>query len=418
MNQVKVLLINKFHYRKGGSETYYFTLADALRACGHQVIFFSMQDEEHNLPCDQAAYFAPHVSVDGGVKAKVGMVLHMTYSRKAYACLRALLEQEKPDLAVLNLIHKHLTLSVIDAIRDYDPAMPIFWTMHDLIAACPAYTMLNGRGEICQKCLDGDFRHCVQERCARGSLPMSLLARHEAETIRRRGFYHKVDLFLCPSRFYQDILTRAGFTSAPIVTLRNPLPLDTLYERNEEDDGYVLYFGRLIREKGVGTLIQAARQTGRPVVICGTGPDEAEYRRQAEGLDQVVFKGFRSGRALTDFIRRSRCVALPSQWYENGPYSAMEAMALGKPLVVSDNGGLPELAQDGVNGFVYPAAQGAEGLAGALEKLFCLDKTAYGAMCRASMTLAQSMFDPYRYVEQLMKYAAACRSGRQEQIEV
>ena len=75
---MKVLLINKVHYRKGGSETYYFTLADALRACGHQVIFFSMQDEAHNLPCDQAPWFAPHVAVDGGVKAKVDMVLHMT----------------------------------------------------------------------------------------------------------------------------------------------------------------------------------------------------------------------------------------------------------------------------------------------------------------------------------------------------
>lgn len=415
---MKVLLVNKFHYRKGGSETYYFTLADALRACGHQVIFFSMQDEAHNLPCDQAPWFAPHVSVDGGVKAKVNMVLHMTYSKKAYACLRALLERERPDLAVLNLVHKHLTLSVIDAIRDYDPVMPVFWTMHDLIAACPAYTMLNGKGEICSKCLDGDFRHCVEERCARGSLLMSLLARREAETIRKKGWYQKVDLFLCPSEFYRDILTRAGFTSAPIVTLRNPLPLDHPYECNDEDDGYVLYFGRLIREKGVDTLIQAARQTGRPVVICGTGPDEENYRRQAEGLDQVVFKGFQSGQALTDLIRRSRCVALPSEWYENGPYSAMEAMALGKPLVVSDNGGLPELAEDGVNGFVYPADQGADGLSAVLEKLFTLDRQEYRAMCMASMERARAMFDPYRYVEQLMAYAAACRSGEKKRTEV
>lgn len=41
---MKILLVNKFHWRKGGSETYYFALADGLRALGHEVAFFSMED--------------------------------------------------------------------------------------------------------------------------------------------------------------------------------------------------------------------------------------------------------------------------------------------------------------------------------------------------------------------------------------
>ena len=50
---MKILLVNKFHYRKGGSETYYFALAEALRRAGHQVIFFAMESKK-NLPCEQA----------------------------------------------------------------------------------------------------------------------------------------------------------------------------------------------------------------------------------------------------------------------------------------------------------------------------------------------------------------------------
>ena len=49
---MKVLLVNKFHYKKGGSETYYFTLAEALKSQGHEVVFFAMQDAEKNIPCE------------------------------------------------------------------------------------------------------------------------------------------------------------------------------------------------------------------------------------------------------------------------------------------------------------------------------------------------------------------------------
>ena len=53
---MKVCLVNKFHYQKGGSETYYFTLAEALKAHQHEVVFFSMKDEK-NIPCEQEKYF-------------------------------------------------------------------------------------------------------------------------------------------------------------------------------------------------------------------------------------------------------------------------------------------------------------------------------------------------------------------------
>ena len=407
---MKVLLVNKFHYRKGGSETYYFTLAATLEAMGHQAVFFSMEDE-HNLPCPQAPFFVSHVSTEGGLKNKLDLVRRMKYSKEAYVKLSALLRKERPHLVILNLVHKHLTLSVIDAIRHYDPHLPIFWTMHDLIAVCPAYTMLDGGGRVCRACLDGNFRHCVEKKCIRGSALMSVLSAREAKWIRQKGWYHQVDRFLCPSDFYRDLLAGAGFTHSPIVTLRNPLPLDIPYECNDRDGGYVLYFGRLIREKGVATLIRAAQKTGLPLVICGTGPDEEAYLRLARKGGNIVLKGFQAGEALRDMVRRSRCVALPSEWYENGPYSAMEAMALGKPLVVSDMGGLPELVAPGENGYIYPAAEGAEALAAALEQVFALEPAAYSAMCRASLARARAMFDPRHYVEQLMEYYNAC-TGR------
>lgn len=405
---MKVLLVNKFHYRKGGSETYYFTLAEALQKRGHEVVFFAMQDKKNNLPCEQEKYFVSNASVSGGIRSKLNMVLHLTYSKEAYQNMKRLLLDEKPDLVILNLVHKQITLSILDAIREYDPKLPVFWTMHDLIAVCPAYSMCDGRGNICEKCLQGSFRPCVENRCIKGSLPMSILSKYEAEFIRRKKWYDQVDLYICPSEFYRKKLTEGKFTTRPIVTLRNPLPLGTEYARSGEDEGYVLYFGRLSPEKGVGTLIEAAKLCGCRLVILGTGPLEAKLKEQAQGCANIEFKGFQTGKALMDFVKKSRCVVLPSEWYENGPYSAMEAMALGKPLIVSDNGGLPELVENGVNGYVYPAAQGAQALAACIQDMINLSPEAYHAMAQASLEKARDMFDAENYVDEIERYYRSC----------
>ena len=398
---MKILLVNKFHYLKGGSERYYFTIAEALRAKGHEVVFFAMQDKK-NIPCEQAKYFVSNASVNGSLKSKLNMILHIAYSKEAYNKMKELLNAEKPDLVIFNLIHKQITLSIIDAIKEYNPKLPIFWTMHDLITICPSYTMLDGKGNICEACMDGNFAHCVKKKCIKGSKLMSILAKYEADYIRKKDWYNKVDLYICPSEFYRDKLTKACFSKSPIVAWRNPLPLSTNYSLNDSDEGYALYFGRLSKEKGVKTLIEQSVKANVKLYILGTGPLENELKEYAKSFLNVEFKGFQQGQALTDFIIKSRCVVLPSEWYENGPYSAMEAMALGKPLIVSNNGGLPELVEDGVNGYIYTDKTQ---LSAKLRDIFALSKDEYSAMCEQSLNRAKRLFNANYYIEKLiMKY--------------
>ncbi len=401
---MKVLLVNKFHYKKGGSETYYFTLADALKAKGHEVIYFAMSDVDRNIQCEQEKYFVSNSSINGGIKSKLNMIMHIAYSKEAYVKMKELLVDEKPDLVILNLVHKQITLSIIDAIKEYDERLPIFWTMHDLIAVCPSYTMLDGDGNICEKCLDGNYKHCIKNKCIKGSALMSCLSVYEAEYIRMKKWYDKVDLFICPSEFYKRKLEESGFTNRKIIKLRNPLPISTKYEYNEKDDGYILYFGRLSKEKGVKTLIDAVKNTEYKLFILGTGPIEQELKEYAKDYSNIEFKGFQTGNALEEFVKNCRCVVLPSEWYENGPYSAMEAMAAGKPLIVSDNGGLPELVENGKNGFVYSAKEGYNGLLKSIEKIYTLSNEQYFDMIKYATKKASDSFDPQKYVSVIEKY--------------
>lgn len=398
---MKILLVNKFHYMKGGSERYYFTLAEAFKARGDEVIFFAMQDEK-NISCEQEKYFVSNASVKGGIKSKLNMVLHIAYSKEAYKKMTELLKAEKPDLVILNLVHKQITCSVIDAIKNYNKDLPIFWTMHDLICACPSYTMLDGDGNICEACMDGNFKHCVEKRCIKGSKLMSYLSKYEAETIRKKGWYDKVDLYICPSEFYRKKLTEAKFTKSEIICMRNPLPLDTKYEVCDKDEGYILYFGRLSKEKGVKTLITAAKDLTAKLYILGTGPIEEELKAYVKDnkILNVEFKGFQQGEALTNYIKNARVVVLPSEWYENGPYSAMEAMALGKPLIVSNKGGLPELVEQGVNGYIY---SDEKELKEYLKKILALPQTEYSAMSKSATEKAKATFNSTKYVDELIK---------------
>ena len=183
--------------------------------------------------------------------------------------------------------------------------------------------------------------------------------------------------------------------------MRNPLSLDTKYELNDHDDGYILYFGRLSKEKGVKTLIDSMKDINYKLIILGTGPIEEELHEYVKNnnISNVEFKGFQQGEALTNYIRNARCVVLPSEWYENGPYSAMETMALGKPLIVSNLGGLPELVEDTKNGYIYKTR---DELKDKIRSMINLSKEEYSSMCNESLNKAKEYFDAKKYVSELL----------------
>lgn len=402
---MKVLLVNKFHYMKGGSERYYFTLAEAFKNAGHEVVFFSMKDKR-NIPCEQEEYFVSNASTAGGIKSKINMFFHIAYSKEAYRKMTLLLKEENPDLVILNLVHKQITCSVINAIKDYNLDIKIVWTMHDLICACPAYTMLDGNGNICEKCLDGNFKHCFQNKCSHGSKLMSYLSTYEADQIRKHGWYNKVDLFICPSNFYKEKLEQSHFTKAKIVHIPNPLSEKTIFEISKHVEDYILYFGRLSKEKGIATLIRAMKNIDHQLIVLGTGPIEKECKELIEKehlRDKVKMLGFKTGQELDDYVKNAKVVILPSEWYENGPYSAMEAMAKGRPLIVSNLGGLPELVDNGGNGFIFEATN-EDSLICSINKLYGLNEKEYNSFEKHSLEKAKKIFDAKEYIDRLFDY--------------
>lgn len=396
---MKILMVNKYFNVHGGSETYFFGLAELLKKAGHEVIFFSMQDKK-NLPCAQSEYFVSNVEFNGDLSLtdKMKAALRMVYSFEAKKKITALIEKEKPDVIHINLFHRVLTASIVDAAKKYD--IPVVFTMHDLNCICPNHVMLD-HGEICEDCLHGNYLNCIKRVCFKESRAKCMMAALESQFNKQSGLYNKIDLFITPSEFYKRKMQESGLTRSPIVHMKNFLPAQTVYSVQGTRGKYVLYYGRLSREKGILTLVRAMKKIQTvPLVIIGTGPEEETIRQEVHRLgleDRVTLAGFKSGETLWRCVRESACVVVPSEWYEASGYTACEAQAMGKPVIATDAGGLPENLVDGETGFVCEMKNEAA-LAEAIKKVMGLSENSYNEMAQKAAVNAKRLFDADLYV--------------------
>ena len=365
---MRVLLVNKFHYRKGGSETYYFAVADALKELGHEVHFFAMEDE-NNLRCEDSDFFVPNRDYNGPTSpvSKVSAALSIIYSRESKLRFQKLCERVRPDVVHMNLVHRQITLSILDAPYLKKNHIPVFWTAHDYIGVCPSYTMLDGAGNVCDACVEGHFSNCLRRRCIKGSAAKSGLAAVEGEFLKLRHTYRKIDRIICPSKFLMEKMVEGGFPRKQLVWMPNFITRETA-EAIESvtslacDAPYFIFFGRLSAEKGVDVLIEAFADaasklpSGWRLKIVGTGPEEGRLRAFAEKspVSQAIdFLGFKTGDELRSLIKGARWSVVPSTWRENMPYSIVESLAAGTPVIGSEIGGISELVQDGKTGFIF-----------------------------------------------------------------
>lgn len=401
---MKILLVNKYHYVKGGSETYYFGLANLLQAHGHEVIYFAMADEK-NRPCEQEKYFVSNVDFNGDISKiqKVKAGFRVLYSFEAKKSISALIEQERPDVVHINLVHRHITLSIVRAIRKYN--IPIVFTAHDLNCVCPNHTMLSN-GKMCELCLHGKYSNCIKNKCVKCSTAKSALAAIEAINYRRMKIYDDIDLFITPSAFYKKKFEESGIIHSEIVHMKNFLPVDTTYSSDNPDKGYLLYLGRISEEKGVPTLVKAVEKLENeiPLYILGTGPVEDEVKAYIDEKnlgDRIKMLGFKSGDELKKYVAEAKCIILPSECYENGPYAIMEAMSQGKPVIVSNCGGLPEIVKVGKTGFIFKPFD-VDDLKSCIEKVCALSNDEYRQMGINAVNMAKADFSPEKYVEKLI----------------
>lgn len=388
----RVVVVNKFYYRRGGDCVYTLNLERMLRDAGHEVAVFAMRYPQ-NEPSYWEDYFPAEIVFSGPVSEKLRGVRRMLGIDDVASCFSALLNDFRPEIVHLNNIHSYL--SPMLASIAHAMGIKVVWTLHDYKLLCPSYSRLAG-GKVCDRCHSSRFKTCVlQTRCMKGSAAASLLAWIEALRWRRNVLNRDTDAFICPSSFMAKEMERGKYDTNKLFTLNNFIP--AIPEATKGERGkYYCYVGRLSEEKGVRTLLEAATMLQHELRIAGGGPLLDELKAKYEKWPQIKFLGHLNGEGVAKLLGEAACSVMASECYENNPLGIIESLCAGTPVVGAAIGGIPELIDDN-NGLTFKAGD-------AKELATAIDAAVYGPWDHDLIRRnAIERFNPDTYYARLLK---------------
>lgn len=398
---MKILQINNYHHVQGGSDTVYLNTGKLLEKQGHEVIYFSTTSDD-NIPHGTNQHFVPADDPNsGGMLAQLKKIPSFIYSRQSYKSLKELLKKEKPDIAHLHIFYGRLTSSVLQALKE--EAIPMVMSVHEYRMLCPVSVFINNKGEVCEKCAGSSYVSCVTSKCNKGSYAYSAISALEA-TFRDKFFDYKknIDHFIMVSNFirnkhsqyYPEISNKSSVLyNFQHIDYKNP---------TQEKEVDLVFFGRLSKEKGIMTLLNAIKDHKNiSLKIIGTGPENEAIKEfiHSHSLKKVKLLGFCKGNELWRHIVSAKFAVVPSECYENNPMTAIESLFLGVPVIGSNIGGIPEIIQEN-NGFLFEPGN-AEDLQKSIS--LALDKTEneYEQMKQSAMAIAEEKFSEQSHYDQL-----------------
>lgn len=358
---MKILLVNKFFYPKGGAEKVLIDTGKLLESRGHKVIFFSMHNEK-NLSTEYSKYFVSNIGYEKmPLRTALFAAARMLYSIQARKKIEELIRAEKPDIAHLHNIYHQISPSILHSLKKFK--VPSVMTLHDCKLCCAQYQMI-ANNSICEACRGNTYYHCFLKACIKGSRLTSLLNMIEMYLHHNiLHIYDLIDCFISPSKFLKDEVEKMGFTGRKMVVLPNMLKVEDFNPSYGCKGNSIIYFGRLSKEKGLLTLIDAVKKINNiNLNIAGEGPMRMtlEDKIKKEKITNVNLLGYKAQNELNIIIRNSLFAVCPSEWFENNPRSVIEAFALGKPVIGARIGGMAELITNGKTGLTFKAGDVAD----------------------------------------------------------
>jgi len=373
---MNVLVVNWTWYPSGGDWTYVENVTKLYQQKGHHVIPFSMKDDR-NYPSPYSDFFIENIdykkvnkrSITAGIK----VVTKSIYSFEAQKNLEKLLATVKIDFAHINVIHHYITPTILKILKKRN--IPIIWTLHEYTPLCPDSIFVS-HGKICEKCYGGAFYHCITNSCKKGSYLASTVAALENYVHKYLNYYAYVDYYICPSVFHYQKFKSFNFFNDKLVQLYHGYDYAEIEAAKSKPvltkNKYVVFVGRLEQIKGAHTLLKAMKSCeGIQLKIIGSGTQESELKlfQQEHQLNNVTFLGKKSRQETLQVINGAEFLLCTSECYEVLGFTVVEAMALGKPVIGSAIGGIPEMVLDGKTGLLFEPGN-AEQLATAIKLLY------------------------------------------------
>ena len=339
---MKIILVNYRYFISGGPERYFFNIKEVLERNGHEVIPFSIKSSR-NLPNDYEKYFLDIVDDEvyfaqskKSLKVILKSFARMFYSFEAKRKFKRLLQDTRPDLVYVMQFHNKISPSIIDAAQSL--RIPVVHRISDFQYMCPNALFYNDVKGVCEDCLKGKRLSCVKYKCVLNStvysgIKMAAKWLHDCMKITR-----KINAFVVPSSFTLKKLNEYGI---PMDKLHHIPTFFNLKEENPkvEYNPFILFVGRIEKQKGLMTLIKTFEGTGYNLKIIGFSNDGYEdvLKDYLKGKQHhIEFLGRKSFEEIVPYLKSCLCTVVPSEWYDNFPNVILESFAYKKAVIATD----------------------------------------------------------------------------------
>ena len=338
---MRILLCNKFYYRRGGDCIATLNLERLLKAHGHEVAVYAMQYPE-NLPSEWSGYWPTNMNRAEALVRPFG-------ARQVREGFSKLIEDFRPDVVHLHNIHTQL--SPVIAKIAHERGIRVVWTLHDTKLGCPCYTCMRD-GHWCEECFH-DKTAVIKHRCMPGGIVGSAIGYLEARKWNKERLQEYTDLFLPPSQFMMDTVVRGGYDPKKFRVLCNFIDVEKVNDPNFEKKDYYVFLGRVDKVKGISTLCKAAAQLHYRLKVIGGGPMLEALKERHREDNGIEFLGQMEWNDFRPIIEGARFMVIPSEWSENNPLTVIESQSLGTPVLGARIGGIPELIDENVSGMTF-----------------------------------------------------------------
>lgn len=336
---MKILICHNYYQNRGGEGQAVFKEKELLESKKHRVILFSKDNQE----IDNYTFIQ-----------ETRLFCETVFSRSVYKKVIEIVKEEKPDIAHVHNVFPLISPSVYYALKKMN--VPVVQTVHNYRFLCPNALFLNNKGEICERCKEGNFFNAVVGKCYRDNyLQTSGMAFVLCLHRKLKTFTNKIDIFISPSNFLKKKLIEGRIREEKVVVKPHFIKCGEI-KPSYEFDNYAVYMGRLSREKGLFTLLRAWEGiTGFTLKIMGDGAirNELENFVIQKKIKNVEFLGFIGGPKRFGILKKAMFMIFPSEWYENFPYTIIESFACGTPVIASKIGAITELIKEGQNGSLF-----------------------------------------------------------------
>ncbi len=338
---MRILMLNKFLYPRGGAETQMLELGAALKREGHEVAYFGTYDRRNCAPPEASFTFYCTEPGSANLRDAIGFVWNIFTGRSGRRMLAQAIRMFEPDVIHAHNVYHQIGCALLPQAKE--TGRPLLMTLHDYKLVCPTYNMFDG-STFCFACRHRRYWNALFRSCHRFGRTASTLLAAESFWADLNRFYHRgIDRFIVPSRYLQRLITDSGIPRRRTFLLPNAIDLRK-WQYDPTPGTHFLYVGRLSREKGVGMLLDILADLPEiRLRIVGRGPLEKEVRAASEELDNVEYVGALPPDGVAQELRACRALVVPTTCPENCPMVILEAFATGRPVIATEVGGVPEL---------------------------------------------------------------------------